>query len=582
MTEDRKKQHLETQARYSRSRPERRPAKPGFRPDRSEAEAAPPSPPETPKRTKKPIRLDLIALAIIALLLAGALVLILRNTAGMSRDLDSVRQTSALLDEKTAPVSCEVRYLVPKQEDIVETVPYGGTVTLHAPVELDGYTFLGWARPDGSTEDRESFSVCDDTVYTARYALTFETEKHLPYLSADEDGVVDVNADVTVREAVSTLYRLLDIDLVGSGEFLDVPEDDSCRKAAATLKDLGVLEGSFLYPDDNLTRYELLRMLCCFYPASDASLSFRDLQPDDEFYPVFRTAADRGWIEAGPDIDADPSGTVCRGELARILNRVLDRSLEQLPKASAVGMILDVPPSNPWYADVAEALIPHDYVREDGVEIWTRSEPLPRHAPGQFFAGVRMHLILPNGVPAVNTVVEGQRYNASGEMTSGDDELDRLLWAYLEETVDPGSMTQEEMLRAVYDRLWRDYSWQEGWVYALGAEGWEIPEAKRMLLNGCGNSYAYAATFYELATFLGYSPDLISGMIYGTQTEFESPDGSRVEARKGFLPHAWVEITDMGIPFIYDAERDARSDGARMMFRRSGDIRWQTGYRTWE
>ena len=37
----------------------------------------------------------------------------------------------------------------------------------------------------------------------------------------------------------------------------------------------------------------------------------------------------------------------------------------------------------------------------------------------------------------------------------------------------------------------------------------------------------------------------------------------------------------MGIPFIYDAERDARSDGKNMMFRRSGDIRWQTGYRTW-
>ena len=578
MTEDRTKQHLETQSRYSRSRSDRRPAKPGFRPDRSPENTAPPSPPELPEASKKPkkkVRWDLIGFFILLLLIGGL-------GHHLASHLLSVRRSSAELTERTAPVSCEVRYLVPKREDIVDTVLYGETVTLHDPVELDGYTFLGWIRPDGSTEDRDSFPVYTDTVYTARYALTFETEKHLPYLFADEDGVVDVRADVTMREAVSTLYRLLDIDLVGSGGFLDVPEDDSCYKAAATLKDLGVLNGNFLYPDDSLTRYELLRMLCCFYPVSEASVRFRDLQPDDEFYPVFCTAADHGWIDAGPDCDADPSGTLCRGELARILNRVLGRTPEKTPKKSAVGMILDVPPSNPWYADVAEALIPHEYVRENGVETWTNSDPLPVHEPGQFFAGVRMHLILPNGKPAVDTVVDGRRYNASGEMTSGDDELDRLLWAYLEETVDPASMTQEEMLHAVYNRLWQNYSWKQGWVYEIGAEGWEIPEAKQMLLDGCGNSYGYAATFYELATFLGYDPHLISGIIYGTQEEFESRDGSRVEARRGFLPHAWVEITDMGIPFIYDAERDARSDGGRMMYRRSGDIRWQTGYRDWE
>ena len=192
-----------------------------------------------------------------------------------------------------------------------------------------------------------------------------------------------------------------------------------------------------------------------------------------------------------------------------------------------------------------------------------------------------MHLILPGGTPAVNTVVDGRQYNQSGEMTSGDDELDRLLWAFLEEAVDPAAMSQEQMLEAVYDRLWQTCRWREGYVYPLGAEGWAVPEAKQLLTDGAGNSYGFAAAFYELAAFLGYDPNLISGIIYGNQEEFDARDGSRVEAIRGFQPHAWVEITDMGIPFIYDAERDARSDGKNMMFRRSGDIRWQTGYRTW-
>ena len=591
MTEDRTKQHLETQSRYSRGRAVRRPARPGTRLARGTEETAadveevlPPSPEapaEKPKKPRKPFRWDILGFLLVFAGLAAVTVSLLRGADRLQRDLNAARESSVLLDEKMAPVSCEVRYLVPDREDTVETVPYGETVRLHDPVELDGYTFLGWQRPDGSMEDRASFPVLADTVYTARYALTLETEKHIPYLSADENGVVDVRAEVTVREAVSTLYRLLDIGLVGSGEFLDVAEDDSCRKAAATLKDLGVLQGDFLYPDDAVTRYELLRMLCCFYPESDAEVSFRDLKAEDEFYPVFRTAADRGWIESGPEQDADPSGAVCRGELARILNRVLGRTPVNAPGRKAVGMILDVPPQNPWYADVAEALIPHDYVLEDGIETWTDSEPLPAHEPGQFFAGVRMHLILPGGTPAVNTVVDGRQYNQSGEMTSGDDELDRLLWAFLEEAVDPAAMSQEQMLEAVYDRLWQTCRWREGYVYPLGAEGWAVPEAKQLLTDGAGNSYGFAAAFYELAAFLGYDPNLISGIIYGNQEEFDARDGSRVEAIRGFQPHAWVEITDMGIPFIYDAERDARSDGKNMMFRRSGDIRWQTGYRTW-
>ena len=102
-----------------------------------------------------------------------------------------------------------------------------------------------------------------------------------------------------------------------------------------------------------------------------------------------------------------------------------------------------------------------------------------------------------------------------------------------------------------------------------------------MLENGRGNSYGYAALFYELAYLIGY-PDAVplSGLIYGTQTEFESRDGSRVEAPKRYKPYAWVELTEMGILYLYDPTADAQSSGWLNMYKRAGPVRWQTGYRT--
>ena len=169
--------------------------------------------------------------------------------------------------EDAAPVSIELRYLIPNRDDIVEHVPYGAPVILHDPVELEGYTFLGWEDAAGNPETRSTFPAFEDTVLIARYTLPLETAEHITYLSADRNGVVDVDAKVTIRDFVKILYKLLNIDLVGSGTFLDVGEKDSCYKAAATLKDIGILEGNELYPDDVLRFQEMLEILERFYPA---------------------------------------------------------------------------------------------------------------------------------------------------------------------------------------------------------------------------------------------------------------------------------------------------------------------------
>lgn len=101
-----------------------------------------------------------------------------------------------------------------------------------------------------------------------------------------------------------------------------------------------------------------------------------------------------------------------------------------------------------------------------------------------------------------------------------------------------------------------------------------------MLENGEGDSYGYAALFYELAYMIGYRPTLISGSIYGTQTVFETEDGERVEAHAGYKPYAWVEIKFDGISFIFDAAGESQVESYRMYYKRNEPIRWQRGYRS--
>ena len=481
-------------------------------------------------------------------------------------------------EEMPDRVVLEVRYQIPGRDDITESVYYGDSVTLHEPVPKKGYTFFGWMDADGKTETRTSFPVYRDTVYTARYMPTFETKKHISYLSTDGEAVVNVDGPVTIREFVNILYLLLNRDLPGTGRFVDVPEEDDCFEAAASLKDLGVLTGARLHPDANLTCGELLEILCRFFPESEETFEFQDLESDSPYYPYFCTAAANGWIPSGKLVRANALEDISRGRFARIMNHVLQRDARHELKQEDVGTILDVPPSNDYYNDVVEAVIPHRYKIRNGSEVWTASEALPVHEPGFFFTGYRLHYIDEDGNPAVNATVNGLTYNRNGEVTSGDEELDRALIAILKETIDPDKMDREEMLRAVYDYVVDNYTYRYGSMLPFGAEGWEIREAKRMLEFDSGNCYCFAALFYELARFVGYDAKIYSGRVYGEQYEYRGYDQDLIYAPMGYTPHGWVEIEFDGEPYIFDTEFEYRSWGLRDMYMGGEKVRAQYGY----
>ncbi len=551
--------HLEQQARALRSKasqphPAKRPARPAGVPV---PDGSPPAPEPPRARRRFPLLLvaaNLLLLAVIAL--------------GVMYFRDQERQSMM-----------EVRYVVPGRDDICEEVVYGNLAVLHDPVEIRNFTFLGWEDEQGSMEKRAEFPVYRNTVYTARYLPAFRERSHIPYLIPDEEGMLHPAETVTMREFVHILCLLLDTDLTGSGRFADVSEEDSCYEEAALLKDLGILEGNLLHPDETLCRGEMIRILCRFFPEEETDpLVFQDLDKSSEYYPSFCAAAAKGWIASGILVRASATSEIHRGEFARIMNHVLGRDASRHLKLSSVGTILDVPPTSDYYDELAEASIPHQYNIVHGEERWITSEPLPLHKPGPFFSGVKLHYVDEDGNPVANAALGGLTFNQNGEITTGDSDLDRMLWEVMEDLINPEEMKPEEMLRAVYDYVVENYRYRIGGVYARGAEGWAAKEALRMLRNHSGNCYCFAALFYELARFVGYDANIYAGLVYGEQQVYAAEDGSRVYAPQAYTPHGWVEITIDGIDYIFDAEFEAKSGGLLKMFMVTDKARMQFAY----
>ncbi len=431
-----------------------------------------------------------------------------------------------------------------------------GALWVPEDAPLEGYTFLRWQDEGGNAVPAEGLRVWEDGDYYPVYAMQLGAGAHAPYLPLDEKGAFHPAGTVTRREVVCILYGLLDTELVGDGVFLDLPEDDEAYRAAATLKTLGVLTGSRLHPDETVTRREFLAMLCAFFPEGTEAAVFADLTEEDPDYRLFCTAAERGWIESGPETSARPDDQLTRMELVCMLSCATDRHGDAQRRHEMVGTILDVAQDDPHFWDVAEAALPHRHVGTGAEERWTWSKSLPLRDEGLFFLGVELHAIDENGNPVINGEYAGLRFDANGIETSGDPELDEMIRELLATLVDPETMEPEEMLHLLHHHVSRGYGYRRGNYYPPGEpSGWEAAEAKTLLTDKRGNCYNYAALLYELARAIGYDARAYTGSVRG-RSEVTAIDvyGNNVYVPRGCTPHGWVEIEFDGEWLILDPE----------------------------
>lgn len=438
--------------------------------------------------------------------------------------------------EAPAAINHTLSFSVPDDKSFSVSVVDGESVEMPDGPEIQGYTFLGWLDADGAEETRESLVPTEDMFFFAQYAIAFRNESnattHMPYMALDANGCFRPNDSISRGDMVNILFRLLDLNGVGTGFFMDVRDDDPIHAAAATLKDLGLIEGDRLHADDTVTYGELFSLLAKLFPAPKGEYDFSALSRDSEYYRAFCLALEKGWLR---DTAASAYDLVSRKEFARIANQLIGRRGTAHGDISRVGTILDVALTDAYYSDIAEAIVQHDCTQNEEAETWTGSVPLAFREKGYFFLGSELHYIKDDRSAAISETVDGFAFDGNGALTSGDPALDELVRDKLRELVDPATQSKEDMLKILYDFVLHDSFYLGGSKYAKGETGWETAEAYKMLSTGKGNCYAYAATFWALARAIGYDAVCYSGSV-GTYAN----------------PHGWVEITISGTPYIFD------------------------------
>jgi len=427
-----------------------------------------------------------------------------------------------------------VHYLTPDDE-ITVRVRTGREHSIHEPVEIDGYTFLHWRDEQGNTERRETITVYEDVWYAADYAIALMTDEHPVYLFPDADGYYRPQDPMLRSDAVTMLHILLGKPS-GSGSFLDVPKKASYAKAAAALRELGILSGSRLHPDEAITRGELFEMLSALLPEAKEDYVFADLVKGQPFYDACCVAAERGWIESGEKVKAGADTVLTRAETAGIMNRITGRSERPGARLLQVGSPVDLYPTEEGYWDMIEACIPHSFTTVIGKEIWTDSTPAKKLPEGARQIGWRLSWIGPDGRILRNADVGNLHFDKNGWYTSGSAELDTLVADTLDQVLVEG-MDQEEQLLTLYRYVRDNFKYVRRSPYEAGDTSWLLDEATDMLATGKGNCYSYASAYCMLVRAIGVDAIVISGHVGAN-----------------FAPHGWVEIERNGEPHIFDTE----------------------------
>lgn len=428
-----------------------------------------------------------------------------------------------------------VHFITP-DGDTVKSEVKGSKVSLDPPEEIANYTFIGWRDQQGNMEKRESINVFQDIYYSAVYAVALQTENHMAYLFSNQYGMYSPYEEMRRADVAIMLHTLLAVPVFGSDSFIDVPKNAACYEAVAALKELGVISGSRFHPDEGITRAELLEMLSAFYPAGRENYEFADLDNSDSRYPIFCTAAERGWIESGDNVKADPDHIMTRVETAKLMNFILGRMPDEKAQVKQIGPMIDMKKGDSGYWDMAEACVSHEYELNEGAERWTGSTPIEKKAEGLYLFGLDLYAVGHDGHLVKSGDWNGFAFDENGLYTSGNPDLDQLIRPILAQILDP-SMEREEMLHTVYRYTVDSFTYLRRNFYFYHDTSWAVDEAYTMLSTRKGNCYNFAGAFCMLARALGYDAAVCSGFI--------GIDSS---------PHAWVEITIDGEIFVFDPE----------------------------
>jgi uncharacterized repeat protein (TIGR02543 family) len=259
-----------------------------------------------------------------------------------------------------------------------ETYPEGKEVDLDKIPTKSGFTFTGWFADAALTQLLTKVTMdANKTVYAGwkeDETPVLEKGDHSAYIIGYKDGTVQPDREISRAEVATIFFRLLTDEArekywSSTNEYTDVKDSDWCNNAISTLSNMGIIKG---YPDGSfkpnakITRAEFAVIATRFSKSQvDEDASFTDVSKDFWASKEIAKAANLGWIKGYPDGTFRPENKITRGEVMTLVNRVLERGVDEEGLGEYAKEWKDVQPGSYWYYAVQEATNSHEYARTD-------------------------------------------------------------------------------------------------------------------------------------------------------------------------------------------------------------------------
>ncbi len=264
--------------------------------------------------------------------------------------------------------------------------------------EKDGYKLEGfYSDEDLTTKVNSSYKVTKNTNIYVKYVETqvgptpsdetpFNTTDHFAYISGDAstDGSFNVRPDdyITREEVTTIFYRLLKEEVkdkyyTTTNNFKDVDKNRWSNEYVSTIANGGFIkgdpDGSFR-PEDNITRAEFVTIATRFFDADGDATSKNDNLKDIKGHwgiNFINYSVNAGWIKGYEDNTFRPDANISRAEVMTIINRILDRKVDEAGLVEGFVSPDDNAEGAWYYYEVLEATNAHTFNRVDEVlEKW--------------------------------------------------------------------------------------------------------------------------------------------------------------------------------------------------------------------
>ena len=200
-------------------------------------------------------------------------------------------------------------------------------------------------------------------------------EDHVAYVIGYEDMTVRPQNNITRAEVATIFFRLLTDESRAyfwsqTNSFTDVAADSWYNNAVSTMSKAGIITG---YPDGSfrpnapITRAEFAAIAARFSDVAYGGKSrFTDVQ-NHWANEEIALAEHLGWITGYPDNTFKPDQNITRAEAMTLINRVLERAVEEEHMLPDMVKWIDNKPEAWYYEAVQEATNSHIYTRIDKV-----------------------------------------------------------------------------------------------------------------------------------------------------------------------------------------------------------------------